>query len=110
VTRQVWRGYEVTAHVLPDAVRVPRATTDHNGASTDTGGAIQKESTMQIDKQQILEFLRSRGDQQQADQADGELPDQVDTDQHADLLSKFGINPQELLGGGLGDIGGKLGL
>lgn len=65
---------------------------------------------MQIDKQQILDFLRSRGDQQQADQADGELPDQVDTDQHADLLSKFGINPEELLGGGLGGLGGKLGL
>ena len=65
---------------------------------------------MQIDKQQILEFLRSRGDQQQADQADGELPDQVDTDQHGDLLSKFGVNPEELLGGGLGGLGGKLGL
>lgn len=65
---------------------------------------------MQIDKQQILEFLRSRGDEQQAQQADGELPEQVDTDQHADLLGKFGINPQELMSGGLGDIGGKLGL
>jgi hypothetical protein len=64
---------------------------------------------MQIDKQQILEFLRQRGDQQQADQAQNELPDQVDTDQHADLLGKLGINPQELLGG-LGGLGGKLGL
>jgi hypothetical protein len=54
---------------------------------------------MQIDKQQILELLRSRGDQQQAAQAETELPDQVDTDQHGDLLSKFGINPAELLGG-----------
>ncbi|WP_374970390.1 hypothetical protein [Terrabacter sp. BE26] len=64
---------------------------------------------MQIDKQQILELLRNRGDQQQAQQAESELPDQVDTDQHADLLGKFGINPQELLSGGLGDLGGKLG-
>jgi hypothetical protein len=61
---------------------------------------------MQIDKQQILELLRSRGEQQQAAQAETELPDQVDTDQHGDLLSKFNINPQELLGG----LGGKLGL
>ncbi|GGN10731.1 MULTISPECIES: hypothetical protein [Terrabacter] len=61
---------------------------------------------MQIDKQQILELLRNRGDQQQAEQAQNELPDQVDTDQHSDLLSKFNINPQELLGG----LGGKLGL
>lgn len=35
---------------------------------------------MQIPKEQILEFLRSRGDQDKAQQADGELPDQVDTD------------------------------
>ena len=62
---------------------------------------------MQIDKQQILDLLKNRGDQQQAEQAQTELPDQVDTDQHADLLAKFGINPQELLSGGLG---GKLGL
>jgi len=66
--------------------------------------------TMQIDKQQIIEFLKSRGDQGKADQAQSQLPDQVDTDQHADLLAKFGINPQELLSGGLGGLGGKLGL
>lgn len=61
---------------------------------------------MQLDKKQILDLIRSKGGQQQADQADTELPDTVDTDQHADLLSKFGVNPSELLGG----IGGKLGL
>jgi hypothetical protein len=53
---------------------------------------------MEIPKDQILELLRSRGDDAKADQAAGELPDKVDTDQHADLLSKFGINPQDLLG------------
>ncbi|MDP9461566.1 MAG: hypothetical protein M3Q22_15390 [Actinomycetota bacterium] len=62
---------------------------------------------MQIPKDQVLQLLRSRGDDQQTQQANSELPDQVDTDQHAGLLSKFGINPQDLLGGGLG---GKLGL
>ncbi|WP_258803932.1 hypothetical protein [Pseudarthrobacter sp. NS4] len=68
---------------------------------------------MQIDKSQILELLKSRGDHNKAAQAEGELPDQVDTDQHADLLSKFGINPADLLGklpGGLGDKLGGLGL
>ena len=68
---------------------------------------------MQIDKQQIIELLRSRGNQDQADQAQSELPDQVDTDQHADKLSQLGIDPQELLGGpgGLGGgLGDKLGL
>jgi len=68
---------------------------------------------MQIDKQQILEFLRQRGDQQQADQAQNELPDQVDTDQHAGLLDKFGINPADLIAkftGGQGDQGGQGGI
>jgi hypothetical protein len=68
---------------------------------------------MQIDKSQILELLKSRGDHNQAAQAETELPDQVDTDQHADLLSKFGINTSDLLGklpGGLGDKLGGLGL
>jgi hypothetical protein len=66
---------------------------------------------MQIPKDQILEFLRSRGDQDKASQAEGELPDQVDTDRDAGLLQKFGIDPGDLisqLGGG--DIGKKLGL
>jgi hypothetical protein len=66
---------------------------------------------MQIPKDQILEFLRSRGDNDKASQAEGELPDQVDTDQHAGLLEKYGIDPQDLISkvGGSG-IGDKLGL
>jgi hypothetical protein len=68
---------------------------------------------MNIDKQQIIELLRSRGDQDQAARADSELPDTVDTDKDAGLLSKFGINAEDLLGklpGGLGDkLGDKLG-
>ena len=49
---------------------------------------------MQLDKAQIIEMLRQQGNDQQADQ---ELPDQVDTDQHASLLERFGLNPQELI-------------
>jgi hypothetical protein len=64
---------------------------------------------MQIPKEQILEFLRSRGEQDKAGQADRELPDQVDTEQHADVLQRLGIDPQDLLGQ-LGGLGGKLGL
>jgi hypothetical protein len=66
---------------------------------------------MQIPKDKILELLRSRGDQEKANQAEGELPDQVDTDRDAGLLEKFGIDPSELLNQfGGGDIGKKLGL
>jgi hypothetical protein len=64
---------------------------------------------MQIPKEQVLEFLRSRGQQDKAQQADQELPGQVDTDRHSNILERLGINPQELTGQ-LGDIAGKLGL
>ena len=66
---------------------------------------------MQIDKAQILDMLRSQGRDTDAQQADQELPQQVDTDQHGDLLSKFGINIQDLIGrfGGGGGAGGGLG-
>jgi hypothetical protein len=70
---------------------------------------------MQIPKDQILELLRSRGDHDQAGQAESELPDQVDTDKDSGLLAKFGINPSQLLGnlgggGGLGGLGDKFGI
>jgi hypothetical protein len=51
---------------------------------------------MQIDKNTILELLRERGDNQTADQADQLLPSQVDTDQHAGLLERFGLDPAVL--------------
>ena len=60
---------------------------------------------MNIDKQEILELLRSRGDHDTADKAQNELPEQVDTDQHGAKLDQLGINPAELLGG----IGGSSG-
>ena len=61
---------------------------------------------MQLDKNMILDLLRERGQQDQAGQAEQQLPDQVDTDRDAGLLQKFGLDPQELLqrfmgGGGL---------
>jgi hypothetical protein len=64
---------------------------------------------VQIDKSQIIELLKSQGKDDKAAQAESELPGQVDTDQHAGLLEKLGISPQDLigkLGGGLGGLGG----
>ena len=62
---------------------------------------------MNIDKDQILELLHSQGKHDEAAQASNELPTQVDTDDnsHQDLLSKFGVNPSDLMGK-LGDLGG----
>jgi hypothetical protein len=64
---------------------------------------------MQIPKEQILDFLREQGKQDQVGEADQQLPDQVDTEQHAGLLQKFGIDPGELLSKfGGGALGGKI--
>jgi len=52
---------------------------------------------VELDKNQILDFLREQGQSDKVSQAEQELPDHVDTDQHADLLQRFGINPQELM-------------
>jgi hypothetical protein len=52
---------------------------------------------MQLDKSTIIDFLRQRGDDQNADRADQELPDQVDTEQDAGLLERFGLDPAELM-------------
>jgi hypothetical protein len=65
---------------------------------------------MEIPKDKILELLRERGQQDKAEQADQELPGQVDTEQHGDLLQKYGIDPKELAGKLPGGIGDKLGL
>jgi hypothetical protein len=61
---------------------------------------------VEIPKEQNLQMLRDRGNDDQAQQADQQLPDKLDPDQHSDLLGKIGINPAEILGG----LGGKLGL
>jgi hypothetical protein len=61
---------------------------------------------VQIDKNTILELLRERGQQDQANQADQELPEQVDTDRDAGLLQRFGLDPQELLQRFMGGGGG----
>ena len=45
---------------------------------------------MQIDKAQIIEFLKSQGEGDKAGQAESELPEQVDTDKDAGLLEKLG--------------------
>jgi hypothetical protein len=70
---------------------------------------------MQLDKSMILDFLKEQGQNQQAQEAEQQLPDKVDTEQHASLLSNLGVDIPTLLskfggGGGLaGGLGGLLG-
>jgi hypothetical protein len=61
---------------------------------------------MNIDKHQILGLLRGQGNHDQADQ---QLPDQIDTDnsEHAGMLSKVGLDV-DTLKGKLGGLGGLL--
>ena len=59
---------------------------------------------MEIPKDKILQLLRERGADDKVQQAEQELPDQVDTDRDAGLLQKFGLDPQDLLG----KLGGNL--
>ena len=60
---------------------------------------------MEIERQEIVDQLRGRSEDDTADRAERELPDPVDTDEHAALLHRLGINPTDLLGG----VGGTFG-
>ncbi|MFC7490357.1 MULTISPECIES: hypothetical protein [unclassified Knoellia] len=57
----------------------------------------------------VIDMLANRGDDDEADRAQSDLPDQVDTEQHSDELSALGIDPKDLFGGA-GGMGAKLGL
>ena len=52
---------------------------------------------MQIDRQQILGMLIEQGKGHLVPQAEAELPERVDPTEHAGLLAKFGLTPQDLL-------------
>jgi hypothetical protein len=56
----------------------------------------------QVPKDQILEMLTARGEDDRIEEATNQLPDPVDTEQHADLLAELGVDPADLdeAGGG----------
>jgi len=60
---------------------------------------------MRIDKQEIVDALRGRGEDELADRAEAQLPQDVDTDDHRSQLDELGINPTDLIGG----VGGTFG-
>ena len=62
---------------------------------------------MDFDKNELVQALRDHGENAKADQAEQQLPDHVDKDQHQDLLDRLGIN-DNLLGKLPGRIGDKL--
>ena len=67
---------------------------------------------MKIDKSQIIDLLRERGEDFKVNQAQDELPDTVDTNKDHDLLAELGLDEQAIIGGlgdRLGGLGDKLG-
>ena len=58
---------------------------------------------MEFDKKTILEEIQKRGGDHQ--KAADELPEKVDHEEHADLLKKFGVEPDDIAK----SVGGRLG-
>ena len=61
---------------------------------------------MKLDKQEFVRVLRTEGDNETADKVESQLPDEVDTYEHADQLEAIGLDRTQLMnklaGGGLG--------
>jgi hypothetical protein len=72
----------------------------------------QTEGPMQFNKQTIISLLTERGDVRGAQRAAKELPETVDHEQHASLLQKFHLDPNDFIkkaeGGELGKLGRDL--
>jgi len=61
---------------------------------------------VKLDKQEFVRVLRTEGDNETADKVESQLPDEIDTDEHADQLEAIGLDRTQLMnklaGGGLG--------
>jgi hypothetical protein len=51
---------------------------------------------VEIPKAMIVERIRAQQGAEKANEADGELPDKVDTEEDAELLQKYGLDPAQL--------------
>ena len=51
---------------------------------------------VEIPKAMIVERIRAQQGAEKANEADGELPDKVDTEEDADVLQKYGLDPAQL--------------
>ncbi|WP_346620662.1 hypothetical protein [Blastococcus montanus] len=61
---------------------------------------------MKLDKDELVRVLRTEGDNDTADQVEGRLPDEIDTDRDGDALAEMGLDRTQLMaklaGGGFG--------
>jgi hypothetical protein len=56
----------------------------------------RRAARVEIPKAMIVERIRAQQGAEKANEADGELPDKVDTEEDADLLQKYGLDPAQL--------------
>lgn len=52
---------------------------------------------MKLAKHQLVEVLRTEGDNDTADKVESQLPDEIDTERDADALSGVGLDEGQLL-------------
>ena len=51
---------------------------------------------MNVSKQQVVDFIRDRGDAARAAVAESELPELLELPRDEDLVTKFGVDPDDL--------------
>ncbi|KGH47039.1 hypothetical protein IN07_09185 [Modestobacter caceresii] len=52
---------------------------------------------MQISREQLVQVLRTEGDNDTADKVEGDLPEQIDTDRDGDALAAAGLDRTQLM-------------
>jgi hypothetical protein len=52
---------------------------------------------VQIDKEKLLQVLRTEGDNDTADKVAADLPDEIDTDRDGDALEAIGLDRTQLM-------------
>ena len=53
---------------------------------------------MLVSKEQVVSFIRDRGDAARADEAEAELPDELDLPRDEELVLRYGVQPLDLAG------------
>jgi hypothetical protein len=83
-----------------------RASGRRSTLADDADPGDEDGDAVKLDKQELLKLLRTQGDNETADKAESELPDEIDTDQDGAALDALGLDRTQLMaklaGGGFG--------
>jgi hypothetical protein len=86
---------------LLDKIEHPRGPRNAGDPANIPVPGSREGARVEIPKAMIVERIRVQQGAEKANEADSELPDKLDTEENADLLQKYGLDP-----GQLGDIAG----